>query len=89
MNTKDLTQYSDKELSLQMFNNEYLYNNMMRIIDAIDNAKELLINFLNDQGYIYTEAQWNVFKDDLLEHSNELRFQMLIEQLKQAKYGLE
>ena len=88
MNNLDLTPYSRKELSLVMFNTQHLYSEMMRIVDAGSNTKELLINFIKKQGYKYTQAQWNFFKNDLMDHYNELRHQILIEQLKQAQEGL-
>ena len=88
MNNLDLTPYSRKELSLVMFNTQHLYSEMMRIIDSVNFKKEHLINLLDDHGYKYTEAQWDFFTDDLLRHHDELRTQILIEQIKQAQEGL-
>ena len=88
MNNLDLTPYSRKEISLVMFNTQHLYSEMMRIIDSKSFTKELLINFIKEQGYKYTEDQWDLFKNDLLSHYDELSTKILVEQLKQAQKGL-
>lgn len=88
MNNLDLTPYSRKELSLVMFNTQHLYSEMMRIIDSKSFTKELLINFIKEQGYKYTEDQWDFFKNDLLSHYDELSTKILVEQIKQAQEGL-
>lgn len=90
MNNLDLTPYSRKELSLVMFNTQHLYSEMMRIMDSVNSlhVKEYIKDFIKDQGYEYTEAQWDFFKNDLLSHYDELRTQILVEQLKQAQEGL-
>jgi hypothetical protein len=89
MNNLDLTPYSRKELSLVMFNTPHLYSGLMRIIDSNSfRRRDQIIDFIKDQGYEYTEAQWDFFKNDLLSHYDELRTQILVEQLKQAQEGL-
>ena len=57
MTKKDITQYSDNELSLMVFNTEGLYN--MR-------GTFYLEEFLND-NYVYTARQWQVLQWELEE----------------------
>lgn len=52
---QDLTQYTDNELSLLIFNDYGLYTSRYSL------TKELL----NDLGYIFTDKQWDIFKNDL------------------------
>ena len=59
---QDITQYSDDELSLLVFNDEHLYR--MRHND------KHLARHLNDQ-YIYTIDQLRVLQDDIEEDSKE------------------
>jgi hypothetical protein len=89
MNEFDLTPYSNKELSLVMFNTPHLYSGLMRIVDSNSfSRRDQIIDFIKDQGYIYRDDQWDFFKNDLLSHYDELRTQTLVEQLKQAQKGL-
>ena len=55
MNKQDLTQYSDNELSMHVFNDEYLYNNRHRSF-----FKSII-----DETFVYTAEQWDVLSDDL------------------------
>jgi hypothetical protein len=55
MEKEDLTEYSENELSLRVFNLESLYN-----IRRQKNLFELL-----DEYFIYTEKQKEVLKEDL------------------------
>ena len=56
MKKTDLTNYSDSELSLVVFNDEYLYNIRHRS-HLIDTLNEL---------FIYTDEQLEELKQDLL-----------------------
>ena len=58
---QDLTEYSDKEMSLLVFNDETLYR-MRRSIGFITFLKEL---------YKATDEQWEVLKEDLKDDENE------------------
>lgn len=55
MDKKNLTQYSDDELSLIVFNDEYLY--------SIRNSSHLISTL--DELYIYTPQQRSMLYDDL------------------------
>lgn len=55
MDKQDLTEYSDAELSLNVFNDESLYNQRF-----CSDLKELL-----DEIFIYTEEQWEELQEDL------------------------
>lgn len=57
MEKTDLTQYSDDELSMLVFNDEGLYRERHRSY-----LKELL-----DECFIYTEAQYETLQEDLEE----------------------
>ncbi len=62
MNTReDLTHYSDDELSLRVFNDEYLYT--MR-------NRRALFNILNEQ-FISTLGQMKVLIDDIAQDNEE------------------
>lgn len=52
----DLTQYSDMELSMQVFNDETLYRMRRRVKDLVA---------LLDEYFIYTNEQMKVLKQDL------------------------
>lgn len=51
----DLRQYSDRELSLVIFNDEFLYKMRHKM------TKDLL----DDMGIKFNDAQWQEFQDDL------------------------
>ena len=55
MNKQDLTQYSSAELSLNVFNDESLYNQM-----HCSDFKELI-----GELFIYTDEQWDELQEDL------------------------
>ena len=55
---KDLTEYSDQELSLQVMNDEYFYNER--------GDKAYFMALINEQ-FIYTAAQLQTLKNDLKE----------------------
>jgi hypothetical protein len=57
MNKQDLTQYSDGELSLHVFNDEYLYRQRNS-----RHLKELL-----NEIFIFTDGQWEELENDLKE----------------------
>jgi len=59
----DLTQYSENELSMLVFNIEFLYN-MRR------NIKELKLEL--DEIYDYTEEQFEILVNDIKENLGEL-----------------
>ena len=63
MNKQDLTQYSDDELSLQVFNDESLYN-LRRYPAALDEA---ILNLFE-----YTNAQYQVLQTDLEDDRTEV-----------------
>ena len=70
---KDLTTYSDKELSLIVFNNEYLYSKMMQFYDNKSiNTTFALTDLLVKNGYKYTNKQWSNFVSDINSHTKEL-----------------
>lgn len=58
---QDLTQYSDNELSLQVFNDEYLYN--FRHVDYLEEILEEL--------FLFTDEQLHVLKGDLADDLEE------------------
>ena len=57
----DLTQYGEQELSLHVFNDEYLYNNRHRMF-----LKDIL-----DDTFIYTDEQWIELQADLKQDAEE------------------
>jgi hypothetical protein len=56
MEKQDLTQYSDNELSLRVFNDEVLYS--MR-------KERKGLKFTLDELFEYTEEQWEILVNDL------------------------
>ena len=58
----DLTQYSDSELSLVVFNNEFLYDSRKNL----ESLREIL-----DEAYIYTSEQWDELVQDIEDDLNE------------------
>jgi len=52
----DITQYGENELSLHVFNDEYLYNARLN--------KSYLIDIINET-FIYTDEQMDVLIQDL------------------------
>ena len=62
MEKTNLTNYNDDELSLQVFNNEYLYNQRYNVDDLIT---------LLDDYFIYTEDQKDVLIEDIEEDLKE------------------
>jgi hypothetical protein len=59
---EDITRYTDIELSLRVFNDEYFYTERKNI----EYLKALI-----DEEFVYTQAQMDVLKEDLEEDSNE------------------
>lgn len=57
----DLTQYGEQELSLHVFNDEYLYNIRHRMF-----LKDIL-----DDTFIYTDEQWIELQADLEQDAEE------------------
>lgn len=57
----DLTEFSEKELSLVVNNDEFLYR------------KRFILNkeLLHELGLKFTDEQWQVFQDDLEEEEDE------------------
>lgn len=58
---KDITQYTDQELSLEVFNNEYFYNER--------HHKEYLLALVAEE-FIYTDEQLKVLVEDLNEEGD-------------------
>ena len=56
----DITQYGENELSLNVFNDEYLYNLAMR------GSRDYLIDIINET-FIYTDEQMDVLIEDVYE----------------------
>ena len=54
----DITRYGENELSLNVFNDEYLYNLAMR------GSRDYLIDIINET-FIYTDEQMDVLIQDL------------------------
>ena len=91
----NITKHSVRELSLIVFNTQHLYSEMMRILDAHINPRPigvttegLLKQLIADQGYKYTQSQWNIFKSDVSNHYNEMMSKVLQDQIQQATQGL-
>ena len=61
---KNLKAYSNKELSLNVFNDEYFYN-------ELDNPEYLLA--LVKEEFIYTDAQFKFLMNDIDSHNKELK----------------
>lgn len=58
MQKTDLTEYSDDELSLMVFNDEYLYN----LRDKWDSLKSTI-----DEFFTYTDNQLETLVDDIFD----------------------
>lgn len=58
---QDLTEFSENELSLLVFNDEYLYKRR--------NSRDFLIEL--DEMFLYTEEQLDALKSDLYEEEQE------------------
>ena len=54
----DITRYGENELSLNVFNDEFLYNQVMR------GSRDYLITLINET-FIYTDEQMDVLIQDL------------------------
>ncbi len=69
---KDITHYSDQELSLMFLNDEFLYRELMR---AIRRADFTIVKELCDEYFIYSEDQLedliDTFNDELIEYEKE------------------
>ena len=59
MGLQDLRRFTDKELSLVIFNTEHLYNYMIQGYDILSLVNEV---------FIYTDKQLEVLKQDILEY---------------------
>ena len=57
----DITNYSDNELSLLVFNTASLYED-----------RHTILNLIIQASYIYTDKQYKVLQDDLKEDLKEL-----------------
>ena len=78
---KDITEYSDKELSLLVFNTEELYKHVELFCEVIKTEdggqetglrKNVLKNFSEAlSAYKSTAAQWKVLREDILQHYRE------------------
>jgi hypothetical protein len=64
----NLTTYNDAELSLEVFNTEYLY----RMISSDDPEQKSLLKVLDDT-YTYTKDQLITLLDDISDHVDEWR----------------
>ena len=81
MNKIDLTEYSDRELSLTVFNTYELYQHVEAFCELIkqsddptasDISKDELISFAGAlNGYKSTRAQWDVLYQDIRQHYRE------------------
>ena len=63
-NMEDLTNYSDDELSLRVFNDEFMYKHR----DDIEYLKEVIF----DNFFKYTDAQMEVLIQDIADDAEEL-----------------
>ena len=78
---KDITEYSDKELSLLVFNTEELYRHVELFCEVIKTeskgakselGKNVLQNFAEAlRAYKSTEAQYQVLREDISRHYRE------------------
>jgi hypothetical protein len=59
MEKRDLTEYSDRELSLWVLNDEYLYRRFLRCEDESDLRRVV------DPVFVYTEDQFTDLLEDL------------------------
>jgi len=71
---KDLRKYSDKELSLTVFNTHDLYFKLMSYWDNKIDFKTQLIQLFLDNNIIYNNAQWDYLVNDIKSHFNELNY---------------
>ena len=69
---KDLREYSNKELSLTVFNTHDLYIKLMSYWDNKIDLKTQLIQLFLDNNIIYNNAQWDYLVNDIKSHFNEL-----------------
>ena len=69
---KDLREYSDKELSLTVFNTHDLYFKLMSYWDNKIDFKTQLIQLFLDNNIIYNSAQWDHLVSDIKSHFNEI-----------------
>lgn len=60
---EDLRHYSDQELSIRVFNEEYLYDMRM-------GSKKLFIELL-DNRFIYSDLQFSILVEDLKQDREE------------------
>ena len=69
---KDLREYSNKELSLTVFNTHDLYIKLMSYWDNKIDLKTQLIQLFLDNNIIYNNAQWDYLVNDIKSHFNEI-----------------
>jgi|TARA_R110000751_G_scaffold227095_3_gene329026 hypothetical protein len=69
---QDLREYSNKELSLTVFNTHDLYIKLMSYWDNKIDLKTQLIQLFLDNNIIYNNAQWDYLVNDIKSHFNEL-----------------
>ena len=66
---KDISHYSDQELSLMFLNDEFLYRELMRAVRRNDFT---IVKELCDEYFIYSEDQLedliDTFNDELIEY---------------------
>jgi len=62
---ENLTNYSDNELSLRVFNEEYFYNER-----NYNNSSDYLVALINEE-FTYTPEQMKVLKADLISDKEE------------------
>ena len=69
---KDIKHYSDQELSLLFFNDEFLYTELMR---AVRRADFTIVKELCDEHFIYTKDQLDdladTFNNELIDYEQE------------------
>mgnify|MGYP003626503867 FL=1 len=69
---QDLRKYSNKELSLTVFNTHDLYIKLMSYWDNKIDFKTQLIQLFLDNNIIYNNAQWDYLVNDIKSHFNEI-----------------
>ena len=69
---QDLREYSNKELSLTVFNTHDLYIKLMSYWDNKIDLKTQLIQLFLDNNIIYNNAQWDYLVNDIKSHFNEI-----------------
>lgn len=69
---KDLREYSDKELSLTVFNTHDLYFKLMSYSNNGFNERNQFnfYQFLNKNNIIYNDNQWQYFLNDVKSYFN-------------------